>query len=137
MYLEELAAIAINCGLKLHKDVGPGLLESAYQQMFAHLLRKEGLLVEEQVPIKIHYDGLLIQQAFRADILIEKQLLIELKSVEKLQPVHHMQISTYLRFLKLPLGLLINFSAEKFKSGLVRIVNGHHDTRGSTLRVHQ
>jgi iron complex transport system substrate-binding protein len=137
LFVEEVAAIAVNTGLNLHKDVGPGLLESAYQQIYAHALRKQGLFVEEQTAIALHYDGLVIEQGFRADIIIEKKLLIELKSVEKLLPVHRMQVVTYLRFLELPIGLLMNFSAERFRDGLMRIVNNHHDTRGSKLRQHQ
>ncbi|WOE75254.1 GxxExxY protein [Alterisphingorhabdus coralli] len=137
MHVEEVAAIAVDCGLQLHKDVGPGLLESAYQKMLAHLLTKRGLSVEEEIPIPITYDDLIIEQAFRADIVVERKLLIELKSVEKLLPVHRMQVVTYLRFMDLPVALLMNFSAERFKNGLVRIVNNHHDTKGSKLTLHQ
>ncbi len=136
MNVEAIAAIAVDCGLKLHIDVGPGLLESAYEIMLAHLLTKKGLLVERQVNIPIVYDGLLIEQGFRADMIVEKKLLIELKSVERLLPVHRMQVVTYLKFLKLPVGLLMNFSADQFRNGLVRVVNDHRDIQGSPLRIH-
>ncbi len=137
MNVEEIAAVAVDCGLKLHMDVGPGLLESAYETMLAHLLEKRGRTVERQIAIPIRYDGLWIEQGFRADIIVDGKLLIELKSVERLLPVHRMQVVTYLKFLQLPVGLLMNFSAEKFRNGLVRIVNDHHDTAGSNLRMHQ
>jgi GxxExxY protein len=137
MNVEEVAAIAVDCGLKLHIDVGPGLLESAYETMLAHLLEKRGLSVQRQVTFPIRYDGLLIEQGFRADLIVQEKLLIELKSVDKLLPVHRMQVNTYLKFLELPVGLLMNFSAEKFRNGLIRIVNNHQDTTGSNLRMHK
>ncbi len=137
MHVEEIASIAVDCGLKLHKDVGPGLLESAYENMLAHLLEQRSLHVERQVMIPIRYQGLLIEQGFRADLIVEKKLLIELKSVERLLPIHRMQVVTYLRFLNISVGLLMNFSSEQFKTGLMRIVNDHVDIKGSTLRMHQ
>ena len=137
MHVEEIASIAVDCGLKLHKDVGPGLLESAYENMLMYLLEKRGLRVERQVTVPIRYEGLSIEQGFRADLIVEKQLLIELKSVERLLPIHRMQVVTYLRFLNLSVGLLMNFSSDQFKNGLSRIVNDHSDIAGSTLRMHQ
>jgi GxxExxY protein len=137
MHVEEIASIAVDCGLKLHKDVGPGLLESAYENMLAYLLERRGLRVERQVMIPIKYEGLSIEQGFRADLIVDKKLLIELKSVERLLPIHRMQVVTYLRFLNLSVGLLMNFSSEQFKTGLMRVVNNHADIKGSTLRMHQ
>ncbi|MBY0282489.1 MAG: GxxExxY protein [Sphingomonas sp.] len=127
MDVEGLAAIAIDCGLYVHRKVGPGLLESAYEAVLAHELGRRGLIVERQRVIAIHIDDLHIEAGFRADIIVEDRLLIELKSVDRLAPVHTKQVLTYLRFLKLPVGLLMNFGGETFKEGLRRIVNNHVD----------
>ncbi len=135
--IEEIAAIAVDCGLQVHKDLGPGLLESAYETVLAHLLAKRGLDVKTQVIVPIIYDGIKIDQGFRADIIAEGKVLIELKSVERLMPVHGKQVLTYLRFLNLPVGLLMNFSSETFREGLKRIVNKHHQTKSSRLNIHQ
>ncbi len=137
MHVEEVASLAVDCGLQVHKDLGPGLLESAYETVLAHLFEKKGLFVERQVIVPIQYEGLIIDQGFRADLIVEKSLVIELKSVERIVPVHAKQLLTYLRFLNMPVGLLMNFSAEKFTDGLRRIVNNHSDTTGSKLRMHR
>lgn len=125
MEVEGLAAIAIDCGLYVHRKVGPGLLESAYEAVLAHELGRRGLIVERQRVVAIQIDDLHIEAGFRADIIVEDRLLIELKSVDRLAPVHTKQVLTYLRFLKLPVGLLMNFGGETFKEGLRRIVNNH------------
>jgi GxxExxY protein len=135
--VEEIAAIAVDCGLQIHKDLGPGLLESAYETVLAHLLIKRGLEVKTQMIVPIIYDGIKIDQGFRADIIVEAKLLIELKSVERLMPVHGKQVLTYLRFMNLPIGLLMNFSSETFREGLKRIVNNHDQTQSSSLKIHQ
>ncbi len=137
MHVEEVASLAVDCGLQVHKDLGPGLLESAYETVLAHLFEKKGLFVERQVIVPIQYEGLVIDQGFRADLIVEKSLVIELKSVERIAPVHAKQLLTYLRFLNMPVGLLMNFSADKFTDGLRRIVNNHSDTVGSKLRMHR
>ena len=123
MELERLATIAIDCGFRLHQEVGPGLLENAYEVLLMHMLTKRGLSVERQKQIPILFDGITIDRGFRVDLLIEGQLLIELKTVDRLVPVHHKQVLTYLRFMNLPLGLLMNFSNGTFKEGLRRILN--------------
>lgn len=137
MTVEELAAEAVDCGLKVHQLLGPGLLESAYEKVLAHRLRQRGLEVSTQVSVPIMVDEMVIDQGFRADIVIAGRLLIEIKSVERLLDVHTMQVMTYLRFMELPLGLLMNFSGEKFTHGLKRVVNNHRDTSGSNLRLHR
>ena len=137
MTIEELAAVAVDCGLSVHRELGPGLLESAYEKVLAHRLSQRGLEVSTQVAVPIHVDGLVIDQGFRADIVVAGRLLLEIKSVERLQEVHAKQVLTYLRFMGLPLGLLMNFSGEKFSHGLKRIVNNHWDTTGSKLAVHR
>jgi GxxExxY protein len=135
--IEALAAIAIDCGLKVHQKLGPGLLESAYETVLAHKLGEHGLALQTQVSVPIVVDGLIIDPGFRADIVVEGKLLIEIKSVERLVPVHGKQVLTYLRFMELPLGLLMNFSGATFREGLKRVVNSHVDIRGSTLGIHQ
>ncbi|WP_411340211.1 GxxExxY protein [Sphingopyxis sp. J-6] len=122
--LEGLASIVIDCGYRLHRELGPGLLESAYEAIMADQLIRRGLRIERQKPIPIRYDGLELAEGFRADLLIERRLLIELKSVERLAPLHSKQVLTYLRLLDLPLGLLINFGGGTFKEGVRRIANG-------------
>lgn len=134
---EELARIAVDCGFRLHKELGPGLLESVYEVVLAKLLEREGLAVKRQVPVTISFMDLSFDEGFRADILIEDMLLLELKSVETLAPVHSKQLLTYLRLLDLPLGLLMNFGAATFKEGVKRVVNGPQSFASSCLRVNQ
>ncbi len=137
MDVEELSQIAVDCGLRVHKGLGPGLLESAYEAVLAELLVRRGLFVERQKLIPIRFENLEIDAGFRADLLIEGKLLIELKAIEKTAPVHGKQVLTYLRFLDLPVGLLMNFGADTFREGLRRIVNNHQNTARSSLRVNQ
>ena len=135
--VESLSQIAVDCGYQLHRDLGPGLLESVYEALLAQMLRDRGLKVDRQVPIKIEYRGVVLEEGFRADLLIEQRLLIELKSLEKMSPVHGKQVLTYLRLMNLPVGLLINFGAPTFKEGIKRIVNNHENFASSRLRVNQ
>ena len=137
MDVEEVASIAVDCGLKVHQGLGPGLLESAYEAVLANVITKRGLSVERQRIIPIQFDDLIIDDGFRADLLVEGKLLIELKSIERLVPVHGKQVLTYLRFLNLPEGLLMNFGAPTFREGLRRIVNQHVNTSSSPLRVNK
>ncbi len=125
MDIEELASIAVDCGFHLHKNLGPGLLESVHEAILFDQLVRRGLDVQRQAPIPIRYDGVELPEGFRADLLIEGKLLIELKSVERLSPLHGKQVLTYLRLLNLPLGLLINFGGETFKEGVRRVANNH------------
>ncbi|MCE9521303.1 MAG: GxxExxY protein [Alphaproteobacteria bacterium] len=123
MDIEVLAREAVDCGFKIHNDLGPGLLESVYEDVLAHLLESRGMQVERQAPISFVYSGKSYDNGFRADILVERKLLIELKSIEKLAPVHSKQVLTYLRLLELPLGLLMNFGAATFREGVHRVLN--------------
>jgi len=122
--IEELASIAVDCGFHLHKELGPGVLESVYEVLLAERLKKRGLVVERQKALPILFDGVALAEGFRVDLLIDEQLIIEVKSVEKLAPLHSKQLLTYLRLAKQPVGLLMNFGAETFREGLRRIVNG-------------
>lgn len=135
--VEELSAEVVDAAYHLHVALGPGLLESVYEVVLAKDLERRGLFVERQKPIPIIYDGLRIDEGFRADLLVETQLLVELKSVETLHAVHSKQVLTYLRFLNLQLGLLINFGAPTFKAGVHRIVNKHTDIASSRLRINR
>lgn len=133
--LETLAAVAVDCGLKLHQGLGPGLLESVYEAVLAESLKRRGLSVERQKPVDIVFDAMVLREGFRADLLVEGRLLIELKSVERIVPVHAKQLLTYLRLMGLPLGLLMNFGAATFREGIKRVVNNHTDFASSRLRV--
>lgn len=104
MEIEELATVAVDCGFKVPEGLGPGLLESVYEVVLAHSLVRRGLVVERQKPIPIRFDNILIDEGFRADLLVEGRLLVELKSVERIAPVHGKQVLTYLRLMDLPLA---------------------------------
>jgi GxxExxY protein len=125
--IEWLARTAIDCGFQLHDDIGPGLLETAYEAFLTALLRDRGLSVEVQKSVPVTYRGVLVRDAFRADLLVEQRLVIEVKSVERLAPVHSKQLLTYLRLMHQPLGLLMNFGADLFRNGLKRVINNRSD----------
>jgi GxxExxY protein len=129
--IEALATTTIGCALRLHRQLGPGLLESAYEVVLAASLAREGVAVERQVPITIEVDGLTIRDAFRVDMIVGGALLVEIKSVERIAPVHSKQLLTYLRLTNRSLGLLMNFGGETFKEGLQRVVNGHATAAGA------
>ena len=107
--IEEVAKIVVDCGYHIHRRLGPGLFESVYESILAHSLSDRGLKIERQKLVEIKYDEMVFSEGFRADILVEDCLLLELKSVEALNPVHRRQLLTYLRLMNLPLGLLMNF----------------------------
>jgi GxxExxY protein len=134
--IEELAAAAIDHGLSIHRELGPGLLEAAYETVLAARFARAGFQVERQRPLSIACDGLIFRDAFRVDIVVEDCLIIEVKSVEALAKVHATQLLTYLRLSRRPLGLLMNFGAATFREGLRRVVNDHQDFASSRLRVH-
>ena len=123
--VEALAREAVDCGFRIHRDLGPGLLESAYEALMAQSLTRRGLAVERQLSLPLEYEGVVVDNAFKIDILVERALVIELKSVERLAPVHGKQLLTYLRLMKLPLGLLMNFGQATFKDGLKRVANDY------------
>ena len=129
MDIELLAREAVDCGFKIHQELGPGLLESVYENLLARSLERRGYRVERQRPISFSFDGMTFDDAFRADILVECALLIEVKSAEKTAGVHIKQVLTYLRLTKLPLGLLMNFGLATFKEGVQRIANSHNGGR--------
>jgi iron complex transport system substrate-binding protein len=115
----------------LHRDLGPGLLETVYETILFESLRRDGIAVVRQMPVAISRDGIVIENAFRFDLLVEDKLLIEIKSTERHAPVHAKQLLTYLRLMKLPLGLLMNFGMATFKDGVQRLANGYHGAASS------
>lgn len=124
MDIEQLATEAIDCGFHIHKRLGPGLLESVYEAVLAASLARRDIVVERQKLIPIVFDDLEISDGFRADLLVDHRLIIEVKSVERAAPVHAKQLLTYLRLTQQSLGLLMNFGCETFRLGLKRVVNG-------------
>ena len=135
--VEELSAIVVDAAFHIHKDLGPGLLESVYEAVLARALERRGLRVERQKVVSFEFDGMRFDEGLRVDLLVNEALVIELKSVETLAPVHHKQLLSYLRLLQQPLGLLINFGAATFKEGVKRIVNNHTAFASSRLRVNR
>lgn len=123
--LEDIAKISVDCGFHLHRDIGPGLLESVYEILLFESLKEKGLSVERQKVIPITFKGRVLEEAFRADLVVENQILIELKSTERYAPVHAKQVITYLRLMDLPLGFLMNFGAATFREGLKRLANNY------------
>ena len=124
MTANEIAKIIVDVAYHVHKRLGPGLLESVYETVLAYELKKRGLKVERQVPVAIVYDEIKFDEGFRADLIVEDKVIVELKSVENVVPVHKKQLLTYLRLADKRLGLLINFGSELIRDGISRVVNG-------------
>ncbi len=135
--VEEISEIAVDHGLRIHRELGPGLLESVYETVLAASLTRAGLKVERQRPVSITFEDMEFANAFRIDLLVEDQLVLEIKSVETSSKVHHKQLLTYLRLMNQPVGLLMNFGCATFKEGLSRVVNNHKNFASSRLRVNQ
>ncbi len=135
--LDEVTGAVVDAALKIHRELGPGLLESVYEVVLARALEKRGLRVERQKGIRFEYDGVVFEEGFRIDLLVDDRVVVELKSVERLAPVHSKQLLTYLRLLNLSVGLLINFGAATLKEGLHRIVNNLPSSASPRLRVNQ
>ncbi|MGC1271664.1 MAG: GxxExxY protein [Croceibacterium sp.] len=128
--LEALTRAVVDCGYHIHRDLGPGLLESTYEALLAGALRQAGYAVERQVAVTMNYRGVVVDNAFKIDLLVERSLIVELKSIDRLAPVHGKQVLTYLRLMNLPLGLLMNFGQATFKDGLRRIANDYYGRIG-------
>jgi GxxExxY protein len=121
----DLATVVLDASIFIHKKLGPGLLESIYESILAHELQKKGLLVERQVPLPVIWDGEILADSFRADLIIDRKLLIEIKATDKNYPVYKKQVLTYLKVSELRLGLLINFGSPLLKDGIERVINGY------------
>lgn len=127
----------IDLSLRIHRELGPGLLESVYETVLAGKLVEMGYLVDRQKPIDVEFEGRRFEAAFRIDLLVDNRLLVEIKSVDALNNAHLKQLQTYLRLTKQPVGLLINFAGATLKEGLRRVVNDHVPSASPRLRVNQ
>jgi GxxExxY protein len=124
MHENEITGIVVDAAYKVHTTLGPGLLESVYEKILAYELRKRGLRVEVQQPVPIQYDNIYFDEGFRLDLLVEDKIIVEIKSIEDVAPIHKKQLPTYLKLRNKHLGLLINFNVELIKQGITRIANG-------------
>ena len=120
----EIGTIVVDSAVKLHKSLGPGLLEVVYESILARQLEKAGLTTQRQVLVPINFEGVLYDEGFRADIIVGGKVILELKSTETVHPVHKKQLLTYLKLTGLKLGYLLNFGDELMKNGITRIING-------------
>ena len=135
--LDEITGAVIDASMIIHKDLGPGLYESVYEMILERALQKRGFKVERQKPVCFEYDGMVFDDAFRTDLLVEGVVVVELKSVERLLPVHAKQVLTYLRLMELQVGLLINFGGATLKEGLQRIVNNLKSEDSLTIHLNR
>ena len=120
----QIAKEVVDAAVKVHTKLGPGLLESVYEEALAYELKKLGIIFDRQIGIPISYEGIRMDLGFRADLVIDNKLIVELKSIENILPVHKKQLLTYLKLTKMRLGLLVNFNVELIKEGIIRIANG-------------
>jgi iron complex transport system substrate-binding protein len=127
--LNVVSGIIVDQGIKLHRQLGPGLLESVYEELLAAMLTAAGLFVERQKKIDFEFNGLRFERGFTVDLLVERLVVVELKSVERLAPVHTKQLLTYLRLLHLPIGLLMNFGEATMRQGIKRVANNYRSPR--------
>ncbi len=120
----EVSRLVLDASMRVHTALGPGLLESTYEACLAHELKNSGLSVQTQVPLPVVYQGLKLEIGYRIDLLVDDLVVVEVKSVEALAPIHHAQVLTYLKLSGKSLGLLINFNAVRLKDGIKRFVMG-------------
>jgi GxxExxY protein len=135
--LDDITNAIISEAIRIHRDLGPGLLESVYEAVLARSLEKRGLHVQRQTMIRFEYDGMIFEGGFRTDLIVDHQVIVELKSVEKLAPVFAKQLLTYLRLTNRRVGLLLNFGANTLTEGLRRVVNNLPPSASPRLRVNQ
>ncbi len=133
--IDTISGDVVDLAIRIHRALGPGLLESVYETVLAAKLEAMGYHVARQQPVSIMFEDFRFDAAFRIDLLVENRLLIEIKSIEKLAPVHAKQLLTYLRLTKQPVGLLINFGGEALKEGLRRLVNDYTPSAPPRLRA--
>jgi GxxExxY protein len=124
MTANEISKVVVTCAIEIHRRLGPGLLESVYLVVLAHELTKRGLHVEKEVPIPVVWDNIRFEAGFRADLIVDGKVVVELKSIEGILPVHKKILLTYLRLADKRLGILLNFGEEVLKDGIHRVVNG-------------
>ncbi len=123
----DIGTIVVNCALELHRNLGPGLLETVYEVTLARALERRGLAVQRQVAVPIEYQGETFSEGFRADLIVEGLVIVELKSIERVTPAHKKQLLTYLRLTGLKLGYLLNFGEALMRDGITRTINGSID----------
>jgi GxxExxY protein len=138
LQVDEISGHIVDAAYRIHVGLGPGLLESVYLKVLSRDLERRGFTVRNEVSVSFAYDGLMFENMLRLDLLAQDQVIVELKSVERLERVHPKQLLTYLRLLSLPVGLLINFGAPTFNEGIHRVINGYKPSSVSPrLRVTQ
>ena len=137
MELDEITEEVVETSIAIHRALGPGLLESVYGLVLTASLQRRGLRVQHQLPVSFTYDGMFFEHAFRADLVVEGCVAVEVKSLEKLAHVHMKQLLTYLRLLDLHVGLLLNFGAGTMREGLRRVVNDLDPSMSPGLRVNR
>ncbi len=135
MEIERVTAEIVDAAAKLHRELGPGLLESVYECVLAASLSRAGLQVDRQLPVSFQFDGMRFDDAFRVDLLVEKPVVVELKSTLQLSPVYGKQVLTYLRLMDLKVGILLNFGQATMKEGIKRIVNEHSPSSSASPRL--
>jgi GxxExxY protein len=128
MLQNQVSGTIIDCALKVHTALGPGILESVYETCLAHELRKAGLKVRTQVPVPVIYDGVKLDTGLRLDLLVEELVIVEVKSIDKLAPIHTAQLLSYLKLTNLQLGLLLNFNVVHMRDGWKRVVNNFNSS---------
>ena len=140
-HIDEITGDVLDVALRLHRELGPGLLESVYEALLSRRLETMGYRVDRQKVISAELDGVFFEAACRADLLVDERLVVEIKSVDRLMPLHAKQVLTYLRLLRQPVGLLINFGGETLKEGVKRVVNDYRppapQSSSPRLRVNQ
>lgn len=129
--IDAISGDVVDLAIRIHRELGPGLLESVYERILAARLEAMGYAVEQQLLVGIEFEGIRYDSAFRVDLLVDRRLVLEIKSVDRLAPVHAKQLLTYLRLLKQPVGLLLNFGGETLKEGIRRLVNNHQPSASS------
>jgi GxxExxY protein len=135
--LDDIAGAIVDAAVRIHRELGPGLLESVYEVVLSRVLEQRGFQVERQRAICFEYDEMVFEDAFRIDLLVDGWVIVELKSIERLAPVHYKQLLTYLRLMNLPVGLMINLGGSTLGEGLRRIVNRLSPSASPRLRVNQ
>ena len=137
MELDDITGTIVDTALDIHRTLGPGLLESVYEAVLVRALERRGLSVARQVAVTIEYDGLVFEEGFRADLVVEGCVVVEVKSVQRTARVHGKQVLTYLRLMKLGVGLVINFGCATLAEGLQRVVNDLPPSASPRLRVNR
>jgi iron complex transport system substrate-binding protein len=137
MELDEITGRVIQASIRIHRDLGPGLFESVYETLLATSLERRGLRVEQQRAVGFSYEGVAFEHAFKADLVVESRVIVEVKSIDRFAPVHPKQLLTYLRLMNLRVGLLLNFGAPTMKEGIKRVVNDLSLSASSRVHVNQ